>query len=404
VPRANAFGTFSVSWTVVDDAALPVQRVTRTSTVTVDAVNDLPRLVSRSRVATVIGRTKSGTFSAVDDDGDPVTFSQTTLASIGAVTVLGSGAFQFVPPATAGTGTVQIQLSDGVGGSTIVDVGLAVIGRQASCFHIMAQDAANGDGVYPLTDGANYDAFCDMVTDGGGWTLIMKADGAQAQFDFDDALWENTTLLAEDTTVARNPDLIVGNGSGTTGESKLRSYLSVKVDELRVGFAPKTTGSRAFTFVTPNIALASTAASARAVFQGGQQTVASPARAQWLALNPAFRLQANCNLSAVNARKGSGGNRVRIGILGNEQNDCDSPDSFVGVGFSNTSTSAGNLATANGGGANDTNIPLHAAVLVRSDDLTDLGTRASCEEHQKAGFVGDGFYLVNAIKVFCDQP
>ncbi len=55
-----------------------------------------------------------------------------------------------------------------------------------SCKTIHASDGELPDGVYPIDPdgqepGAGFDAYCDMSTDGGGWTLVARINGADAQ-------------------------------------------------------------------------------------------------------------------------------------------------------------------------------------------------------------------------------
>lgn len=89
-------------------------------------------------------------------------------------------------------------------------------------------------------------------------------------------------------------------------------------------------------------------------------------------------------------------------FLSNEQNDCTSPDSYVGIGTELINAQVVGNRSLDGTPSN----PRHGAVLVRSNDLTDatVGTRASCAAHQAAGFVVDGFYLIDGVRTFCDQP
>ena len=70
------------------------------------------------------------------------------------------------------------------------------------------------------------------------------------------------------------------------------------------------------------------------VAPGSQQQVALLSKSQWLGMFVgAGSLQSNCNMIGFNlAPSGvvSANVQVRIGYLANEQNDCGSPDSFVG--------------------------------------------------------------------------
>ena len=70
-----------------------------------------------------------------------------------------------------------------------------------------------------------------------------------------------------------------------------------------------------------------------AIFQGGQSEL-KLSREAWLGLLPDSKLQPNCNRNGFNLRKD--GNQqilLRLGIMGNNENDCRTPDSFMGVGI-----------------------------------------------------------------------
>ena len=92
---------------------------------------------------------------------------------------------------------------DGCGG--VVDCGgcgsgVCVSGfcAYSSCLEILNNNPSSTNGIYTIDpDGAgpisSFDAYCDMTTDGGGWTLIMKA--VNAKFGYNDAYWTTDNVL-----------------------------------------------------------------------------------------------------------------------------------------------------------------------------------------------------------------
>jgi len=172
-------------------------------------------------------------------------------------------------------------------------------------------------GVYQLDpDGAGpiapFAAWCDMTTSGGGWTLALKADGRNATFIYDAAYWTNGTLL---TTTSTN---------NSFQEAKFASFTGTRFNELMASFS-----ANGF---HRNIVLSVTSTSLQTLFSGGQ-VVAGPGRAAWLAAIQNSSLQANCNLQGININPVPAvSQRVRVGILGNNENDCASADSRLGIG------------------------------------------------------------------------
>jgi hypothetical protein len=93
-------------------------------------------------------------------------------------------------------------------------------------------------------------------------------------------------------------------------------------------------------------------------------------RAAWKSMVPGASLQLSCNREGFNNRTKVGWAAVRIGLLGNEQNDCGTPDSRMGLGTGgsvcgmNPNHAAGNAAGCGGDNGNK-NIPAFGYLLVR---------------------------------------
>jgi hypothetical protein len=193
-------------------------------------------------------------------------------------------------------------------------------GYPLSCNEIRASGETRS-GVYILdaADRAStYGAFCEMSADGGGWTLAAKVNGGATTWRFGAALWTDTSLLADEST---DESLV---------EAKLRSFLDVPFSEIRVVFragSPAEERARVLPIAAPSL---------RELFAADAYVPTSLGRASWLGVMPGARLQSNCNREGANVRPAPADNpnraAVRLGILGNNESDCTSPNSFVGVG------------------------------------------------------------------------
>ncbi|XP_022810025.1 uncharacterized protein LOC111347029 [Stylophora pistillata] len=87
------------------------------------------------------------------------------------------------------------------------------------------------------------------------------------------------------------------------------------------------------------------ALSPNALIADGQYRATSLGRDEWKKLiGPAASLQEHRNHEEFNSFVEGDYRKVRIGILGNEQGDCSSPDSMIGFGGSSFENTCGNTA------------------------------------------------------------
>jgi hypothetical protein len=80
-----------------------------------------------------------------------------------------------------------------------------------SCKAILEKKGSAGDGVYwlrPIGTGAPYQVYCDMTTQGGGWTLTMKLRGNSNVLNRNDAQWLAGTMTGNTTNL--NPEDALG--------------------------------------------------------------------------------------------------------------------------------------------------------------------------------------------------
>jgi hypothetical protein len=293
----------------------------------------------------------------------------------------------------------------------------------ADCTAIHLADPTALSGPYTIDpDGAGageaFKVYCDMTTEGGGWTLTLKADNADTggaaganRFEYDAATWTTTTaadpLLTFNTTSA---DL-------SRASAKLASFNSVPFDQIRVAMSESAAAPRGLSLSVPN------QTSMQAMFAGGQLDLSiNRSRAQWTGLLDTPRLEPNCNLAGVNVA-GTADARSRIGILGNDANDCASPDSYVGIGnggidpaacgTANLKAVVGSAQACAGAGSTgaDGTTSAFAWVFVRRTSFTSLAAQATCAAHYALGRTISGTYTIDPdgaggtdpYHVYCDM-
>ncbi len=232
-----------------------------------------------------------------------------------------------------------------------------------SCKAIKTANPMAANGVYTLDPDGNgpvmpFQAYCEMTIDGGGWTLALKADGAKATFFFDAALWTDAN-----TFQPQFPDL-------DRNEAKLQSFMSVAFTDVLIGLESPIGAMGPLVLKTQKLTVAK--ASLAAMFMGNVYTATMIGRNAWKALQTNSSLQANCNREGFNSLPaGVGNSRARIGIVSNQEADCNSPDSYIGIGNGNIAPcgpaparSVGNVAgcTPDNG---DKNLPAFGVVFVR---------------------------------------
>jgi MYXO-CTERM domain-containing protein len=178
-------------------------------------------------------------------------------------------------------------------------------------------------GVYTLVDsrGDSYDAYCDMRSDGGGWTMTMKARGDSDTFDYDSDFWTDGRTTNTDSAGLN------------TEEAKLVSYSSVPMEQARVGFTTNFGGGDRYYWDYNWVNLDAVGDSFLQVIQPGNYIATGPGRNTWIGAVPGSQPQAHCNKGGLNAY-GNNRNttRVRVGMIFNQENNCGSPDSRIGMG------------------------------------------------------------------------
>ena len=219
--------------------------------------------------------------------------------------------------------------------SSSPSVGLDQSQPGSSCSAILATNSAMEDGVYWVDPNGEsiddaFQVFCDMTTDGGGWTLVMmvKSDDFET-FKYNSAHWSSEESL--------NPEIV---DPGHDDNMKNPAYWLMPFEEIRLDM---TTLGNSHQITTQN-------SSALAIFTGS--LVNSPYdRAGFLNWIPqaanSWDNQSCCNQRGFQSAYSAANCRYGI-IMNNECNECGSADSAVGFGCHSNNYSADRWSACGG--------------------------------------------------------
>ena len=178
----------------------------------------------------------------------------------------------------------------------------------------------------------------------------------QPTFHYDSNLWSNKI----------DYNLPGGETGLDAQETKLPTYWKTPFSKICLGMR---IGSQ-----THFIIIYKHANSLFSLIADGKYRATSLGRNAWKSLlGSQSSLQHNCNLEGFNSNKGA---RARIGILGNNENDCNTCDSRIGFGTGggpDNSNTCGNEAL-HGGDNGDKHIKVHGYILVQGHLQVNLAS------------------------------
>ncbi|XP_028413647.1 uncharacterized protein LOC114536500 [Dendronephthya gigantea] len=195
----------------------------------------------------------------------------------------------------------------------------------SSCKDLLLKKPSTPNGTYTLqlnTSSTPYEANCQMTDipgcGVGGWTLVLKGNGNKQTFTYASPYWTNKESYAVED----------GLEGLTEKESKLASYWNTPFKKICLGMTVN--GNRKWMMLNYE------ASSLYSLIADGQYRNTAAERNIWKSLIAGSYLQPNCNLQGFNVKRSwSGGEdtiKARLAFLANNENSCDSPDSWIGFG------------------------------------------------------------------------
>ena len=150
-----------------------------------------------------------------------------------------------------------------------------------------------------------------MKTNGGGWTMVLTIDGRKGTFAYDSPLWTNKKTLNANTK------------QKFPYEAKTKAFYRVPFNEVMIATWDGKKDIR-MEFIPYK------AKSLFHLFRDGKYKPTRLGRKRWKKLIKGGSLQKRCNKEGFNVYNRL--MRVRIGIIANQENDCTTPDSRIGIG------------------------------------------------------------------------
>ncbi|XP_022803780.1 uncharacterized protein LOC111341092 [Stylophora pistillata] len=186
-----------------------------------------------------------------------------------------------------------------------------------TCQEVYESNRLNKSGVVTLyIDSKKMSIFCHVGEFGcgdGGWTPVLKMNGSKETFHYKSPLW----------TSKYGYNFPGGETGFDSLETKLPTYWNTSFKKICLGMK---IGKNANFIV-----IEKPAESLYSLIADGQHRKTSLGRDEWKKLiGSEDSLQPNCNREGFNPECRF--NKVRIGILGNNEDDCNTCDSRIGFG------------------------------------------------------------------------
>jgi hypothetical protein len=165
-----------------------------------------------------------------------------------------------------------------------------------------------------------FKTYCEMDREGGGWTLALKADGGTDAFDYSSNRWTSDSVF--------HPERPGFNQQ----QAKLDSFSHVGFQEVLVGMNDD--GQWEWL----SFELSKRYNSLLNAFRTNKHLSPAsppPSLSDWENLVSNADMQDNCRRQGLNASEGESNDksRARIGHIANNEDDCEDPDSTIGIGI-----------------------------------------------------------------------
>lgn len=216
---------------------------------------------------------------------------------------------------------------------TIVPATVNIATLKRSCKEILSSGLSTGNGAYwidPDGSGNVYCAeqvYCNMIDQGGGWTLILKSMNNNTDFQYSSAIWASGTAL-------NNTDFNISNSSTANSLYNSYNYLSAKEYWIDFVTTPDLTPFTVPLAGTPKALATSTLNTNIANQYLNQPCQTSGMNSTFFTPNNAYNFMMGGVGNGINIGV-SGYTTARFGVISNNENNeiFNSSDSSLGIGI-----------------------------------------------------------------------